>query len=391
MDTRTSPFRLRIEQVQAALKRRGLQALLVPSSDPHLSEYLPERWQGRQWLSGFTGSMGTLVVTQDRAAVFADSRYWTQAEAELAGSGIELVKIPTGTSTHHLDWLVEHLKAGHTVGVDGDVLGLAAAQQLGAVLDKAGIRLDTGVDVLAEVWSDRPGLPAGAVYERAAPQAPLPRKAKLQQVREAFLRQGATHHFVSTVDDIAWLFNLRGADVTYNPVFLAHALLDAHGATLFVGESKVAPDLQRALEADGVKLAPYTQARAALAALPAGAALLIDPRRVTRGLPQSVAAGVKIIEAINPSTLFKSRKTEAEARHIREAMAQDGAAMCEFYAWFEQALGHEPITELTVDEKLSAARARRPGFVGLSFSTIAGFNANGAMPHYRATKESQAA
>ncbi|MFL6663733.1 MAG: aminopeptidase P family N-terminal domain-containing protein, partial [Rhizobacter sp.] len=281
MDTRTSPFRLRIEQVQAALKRRGLHALLVPSSDPHLSEYLPERWQGRQWLSGFTGSMGTLVVTQDHAAVFADSRYWTQAEAELAGSGIELVKIPTGTSTHHLDWLVEHLKAGHTVGVDGDVLGLAAAQQLAAVLDRAGIRLDTGVDVLAEVWSDRPGLPASAVYEHCAPQAPLPRKAKLQQVREAFLRHGATHHFVSTVDDIAWLFNLRGADVTYNPVFLAHALLDAHGATLFVGESKVAPDLQRALEADGVKLAPYTQARAALAALPAGAALLIDPRRVT--------------------------------------------------------------------------------------------------------------
>ena len=273
----------------------------------------------------------------------------------------------------------------------GDVLGLAAAQQLGAVLDKAGIRLDTGVDVLAEVWSDRPGLPASAVYEHCAPQAPLPRKAKLQQVREAFLRQGATHHFVSTVDDIAWLFNLRGADVTYNPVFLAHALLDAHGATLFVGESKVAPDLQRALEADGVKLAPYAQARAALAALPAGAALLIDPRRVTLGLRQSVAAGVKIIEAINPSTLFKSRKTDAEARHIREAMAQDGAAMCEFYAWFEQALGHEPITELTVDEKLSATRARRPGFVGLSFSTIAGFNANGAMPHYRATKESHAA
>ncbi|MFL6663900.1 MAG: aminopeptidase family protein P, partial [Rhizobacter sp.] len=162
-------------------------------------------------------------------------------------------------------------------------------------------------------------------------------------------------------------------------------------ATLFVGESKVAPDLQRALEADGVKLAPYTQARAALAALPAGAALLIDPRRVTLGLRQSVAGGVKIIEAINPSTLFKSRKTEAEARHIRDAMAQDGAAMCEFYAWFEQALGHEPITELTVDDKLSAARARRPGFVGLSFSTIAGFNANGAMPHYRATKESHAA
>src|SRR5438105_8691248 len=165
MDTRASPFRLRIEQVQAALKRRGLAALLVPSSDPHLSEYLPERWQGRQWLSGFTGSMGTLVVTTDRAALFADSRYWTQAEHELAGSGIDLVKIPTGTATHHVDWVAAQLKAGDTVGVDGDVLGLAAASHLRSTLERAGIRLDTGVDLLTEVWPDRPGLPSAAVYE----------------------------------------------------------------------------------------------------------------------------------------------------------------------------------------------------------------------------------
>ncbi|HEV7912503.1 MAG TPA: aminopeptidase P family protein [Albitalea sp.] len=390
MDTRSSPFRLRIEQVQAALAQRGLAALLVPSSDPHLSEYLPERWQGRQWLSGFTGSMGTLVVTRDRAAVFADSRYWTQAEAELAGSGIELVKIPTGNATHHVEWLAATLKAGDTVGVDGDVLGLAAANFLRASLERAGMRLDTGVDLLADVWPDRPALPAAPVYEHRAPQAPLSRSAKLAQVREAVFGHGATHHFISTVDDIAWLFNLRGSDVSYNPVFLAHALIDAQGATLFVGEGKVGTDLQALLEADGVRLAPYAQAPAALAALPATATLLLDPRRVTLGLRQNVPDRVKAIEAINPSTLFKSRKSEAEAQHIRSAMAQDGAAMCEFYAWFEQALGRERITELTIDEKLSAARAKRPGFVGLSFNTIAGYNANGAMPHYRATKESHA-
>ncbi|HJV63040.1 MAG TPA: aminopeptidase P family N-terminal domain-containing protein, partial [Albitalea sp.] len=206
MDTRTSPFRLRIEQVQAALKRRGLAALLVPSSDPHLSEYLPERWQARQWLSGFTGSMGTLVVTRERAALFADSRYWTQAESELAGSDIELVKIPTGTATHHLDWLVRHLQPGDTVGVDGDVLGLAAAQQLDAALSQAGMRLDSTVDLMADVWPDRPSLPSAPVYEHRPPQAPLARADKLARVREAFLRQGATHHFVSTVDDVAWLF-----------------------------------------------------------------------------------------------------------------------------------------------------------------------------------------
>ncbi len=388
MDTRTSPFRLRIERVRDALKKQGLAAVLVPSSDPHLSEYLPERWQGRQWLSGFTGSMGTLVVTLNGAAVFADSRYWVQAEAELAGTGTELVKIPTGTATHHLDWIASHVSAGDTVGVDGNVLGLAAAQMLQGVLDRASIRLRTDFDALAEVWTERPGLPTAAVYEHHAPQAPLARATKLAQVREAMARHGASHHFVSTVDDIAWLFNLRGADVSFNPVFLAHALIEADHVTLFVADNKVSAELQATLAADAIHVAPYAQAAAALAALPTDAVLLIDPRRVTFGLRGH--AKVRVVEAINPSTLFKSRKNADEAAFVREAMAQDGAAMCEFYAWFEAALGKERITELTVDEKLSAARARRPGFVGLSFNTIAAFNPNGAMPHYRATPESHA-
>lgn len=388
MDTRTSPFRLRIEQAQAALARQGLAAVLVPSSDPHLSEYLPERWQGRQWLSGFTGSMGTLVVARDRAALFADSRYWVQADAELRGSGIELVKIPTGNATMHVDWIAALVKPGEVVGVDGQVLGLAAAQQLRSAVDKAGATLRTDVDLLAEVWPDRPGLPTAPVYEHRAPQAPLDRRTKLAQVREAMARHGATHHLVSTVDDIAWLFNLRGADVSYNPVFLAHALIGPDQATLFVAEGKIDAPLAAALGADGVKLAPYADAPTALAALPADATLLLDPKRVTFGLRESVRA--RVVEATNPSTLLKSRKSADEAVHIRRAMAEDGAAMCAFYAWFEAALGRERITELTIDEKLSAERAKRPGFVGLSFPTIAGFNANGAMPHYRATPESHA-
>ncbi|MDP1902239.1 MAG: aminopeptidase P family protein [Rubrivivax sp.] len=391
MDTRISPSRWRISQLEETLQRSGVQALLVPSSDPHLSEYLPERWQGRQWLSGFTGSMGTLVVTQQGAVLFADSRYWMQAEAELAGSGIALERIATGASTAHVDWLTAHLPSGSTVAVDGQVLGLGMAKLLESALQAKGVHLRTDIDPLDAIWPGRPGLPGQPVYEHAAPHATQPRRDKLAAVREAMASHQATHHFVSTVDDVAWITNLRGSDVPYNPVFLAHLLLDMTGGTLFIGEGKIDPALAAKLATDGLLLAPYAQAGAALAALRTQDTLLIDPKRVTLGVRAQVAPACTVREAINPSTLLKSRKSDAEAAFVRQAMAEDGAAMCEFYAGFEAALARgEPITELTVDEQLSAARARRTGFVGLSFSTIAGFNANGAMPHYRATEESHA-
>ena len=392
MDTRSSPIPLRLESVRDALAAQGLAALLVPSSDPHLSEYLPERWQGRVWLSGFTGSMATLVVTTDGAALFADSRYWTQAEVELRNSGIELIKIPTGAAVHHIDWLAANVPRGASVAVDGQVIGLAAAQALRAGLEKAGVALRTDTDLLTGVWPERPALPHAAIYAHRAPHAAVARSAKLAAVREAMAHYGATWHFVSTVDDVAWISNLRGDDVDYNPVFLAHLLIDATRATLFVGEGKIDAALAAELVADGIMLGDYALAGAALAALPAGSTLLVDPRRITLAFREQVAAGVTVVEAINPSTLAKSRKTAAEAEFIREAMAEDGAAMCAFYAWFEAALArNEPMTELTIDEKLSAERSKRAHFVGLSFPVIAGYNANGAMPHYRATPESHAA
>ena len=390
MTATPSVFAQRIASAQAALKELGLAACLVPSSDPHLSEYLPERWQGREWLSGFTGSMGTLTLTQSRAALFADSRYWTQAEAELAGSGIELVKIETGASTHHVQWLANAVTAGQAVGVDAAVLGLAAAQQLREALAKVGATLRTDADLFAHIWPDRAPLPNAPVYEHDAAFVGAPRSVKLAQVREAMTRFGASHHFISTVDDIAWLFNLRGSDVSYNPVFLAHALIDANTATLFVANGKVPAELAQRLKAEGVLLQDYPQAGPALAALVDSAVLLLDPRRVTLGLRESAPQSVKVVEAMNPTVFLKSRKGAAEAAHVRAAMEQDGAAMCDFYAWFEDTQGKERITELTIDERLTAERAKRPGFVGLSFNTIAGFNANGAMPHYRATDVSHA-
>ncbi|KVE34690.1 aminopeptidase P family protein [Burkholderia sp. TSV86] len=381
----------RLAALRDAMARENLAAYLVPSADPHLSEYLPERWQARQWLSGFTGSVGTLVVTADFAGLWVDSRYWVQADAQLAGSGVQLMKMTGGQQTQpHVEWLATHVEAGGTVGVDGAVLGVAAARALDAALTPRGIALRTDVDLIDTIWPRRPSLPAAAVFEHAAPHADASRAGKLAQVRRAMHEQRAQWHFVSALDDLAWLFNLRGTDVNYNPVFVAHALVGLERATLFVADGKVSAELAASLAQDGVDVQPYAAAAAALAALPTGAALLIDPRRVTHGLLQAVPREVRVIEAVNPSTFAKSRKTPAEIEHVRATMVQDGAALAEFFAWFEGALGRETITELTIDERLTAARARRPGYVSPSFATIAGFNGNGAMPHYRATRGAHA-
>ncbi|KMN51739.1 peptidase M24 [Chromobacterium violaceum] len=376
----------RIASLRAAMKNAGADACLVPSSDPHISEYLPQRWQARQWLSGFTGSMGTLIVGADFAGLWADSRYWVQAEQELAGTGIQLMKIDTAASSLHLQWLADNLRTGQTLAVDGDVLGLAAAKALQAALEPRGVIVRADLDLIDAVYAGRPALPAAAVYQHDGDYAPESRAAKLARVREAMREAGADRHFISTLDDIAWLFNLRGADVSYNPVFIAHALIESDNATLFVAPGKIDAALAAQLAADGVRIADYAAAKPALSALPGGA-LLIDTRRVTLGLRRAVADRVRVIEAINPSTLMKSRKSAAEAEHVRRAMEQDGAALAEFFAWFEANVNRARITELTIDEEITAARARRPGFVSPSFGTIAGFNANGALPHYHATPE----
>jgi len=389
----TSPIPARLTQLRAAMKSHGLDAYIIPSADPHLSEYLPQRWQGREHYSGFTGSVGTLVVTADFAGLWVDSRYWSQAEKELAATGITMMKVATAAATLHIDWLASHLNAGHSVGVDGAVLGLATARTLEQALQVKGTRLDTGQDLLQQIWPDRPGLPQAPIYEHLAPYAVIARRDKLAAVREQMRALSADTHFVSTVDDLAWIFNLRGADVSYNPVFIGHALIGLEGATLFVSAGKVTAALAGVLARDGVRIADYDQAATALAALPANTRLLIDPRRITYGFRQAIPADVNVIEAINPSVFAKSRKTAKEAQFVREAMEQDGAALCEFFSWLEEALaapGKQRLTELSIDERITAARARQPHFVSPSFSTIAGFNANGAMPHYRATPESHA-
>ncbi|MFJ3077770.1 aminopeptidase P family protein [Pseudomonas sp. NPDC087029] len=379
----------RLARVREVMAEAGMDALLVPSADPHLSEYMPGYWQGRRWLSGFEGSVGTLVVTADFAGLWADSRYWEQAEKELAGSGIELMKLQPG-KPGALEWLGDNVVAGGAVAVDGAVMALASARQLEERLSARGVRLVTDLDVLGRVWEGRPALPGNPVYQHLPPHATVSRAEKLAQLRSTLKEKGVDWHFLATLDDIAWLFNLRGSDVSYNPVFVSFALISQEQAILFVGAEKLDDHLRHVLEVDGIEVRDYPQVQQALAGLAAGSRLLVDPARVTCGLLKNLDGQVQLVEGLNPTTLSKSRKGAEELVHIRRVMEQDGAALCEFFAWFEAHLGKEVITELTIDEQLSAARARRPDFVSLSFSTIAAFNGNGAMPHYRATEQSHA-
>ncbi|OHV08781.1 aminopeptidase P family protein [Kushneria phosphatilytica] len=382
----------RLAALRDAMHAHGFDGWWIPSSDPHISEYLPEHWQGRAWLSGFDGSVGTLVVTQHAAGLWVDSRYWVQAEAQLAGSGIELMKLQPGQAQAPMHWLAGELERGTTVGCDAAVVSLTQARQLEATLGGRGIRLRTDRDLLDEIWPDRPALPQAPVYAHPEQYVSTSRRDKLTELREAMRAHGADWHLLSTVDDIAWLTNLRGADVDYNPVFLAHMVIGRDRATLFIAPGKLDEPLRRGLVDDGIEVADYQAVSGYIAALSTDTRVLFDPDRVTLALTRALPEGVAPIEAYQPTSLAKGRKSDADLEHVRHFMAQDGAALCEFFAWLDDALARgESLTELTIDERLTAARAAREGFVSRSFPTIAGFNANGALPHYRATEETHSA
>ena len=377
----------RIESLRQTLAAQDLTAIIVPSADPHLSEYLPEYWQARLWLSGFTGSVGTLVVTADFAGLWTDSRYWVHAAEQLDGTGITLEKLAPG-QPNHIDWLATHLAEGDSVAVDGNVLSIAEQDRLLDAFEANDITLITERDLLTEVWTDRPALPAASLYVHDAQFLAQSAIDKLAAVRAGMAEAGATHHLLSSLDDIAWLTNLRGADVDYNPVFLAHMLIGENNATLFIDNNKVSSEIAQSLKDSGIAIADYEAVQDALGTLTANDLLLLDPSKVAVGTLSKMADGVGFIEQMAPSTLLKSVKSDADIDHVREAMRQDGAALCEFFATFEQRLADgERLSELDVDSMLIEIRSQQPHYVSPSFPTIAGFNENGALPHYRATPE----
>ncbi|WP_298050050.1 aminopeptidase P family protein [uncultured Paenalcaligenes sp.] len=382
-----SVYLSRLEQLRSAMQQAQVDAYVVFSSDPHLSEYLPDYYQGRAWLSGFEGSAGSLVVTADFAGLWTDSRYWVQAETDLQDSGFELMRWGDGHTPEMVDWVAAHLPVGQTVAFDGQVVALSQSQTWQKMADQSGLTLDQNVDLLAPIWPNRPELPCAPLFVHEPPFCQRHVSDNLQAVRSQMQQLGAQTHLISSLDDLAWLFNLRGSDVAYNPVFLAHALISQDKATLFIDQRKITAQVAHYLYQQNIEVQPYSSLAEALAELSDSTTLLVNPSAVTVGV-LAAAKQVQLIQAANPSTLLKACKNQAEIAQVRQTMAQDGAALCEFFAWFEQTVLTRAVTELEVDEQITAARARRPHFISPSFGTIAAFGPNGAMPHYQATPDS---
>ncbi|HET8554637.1 MAG TPA: aminopeptidase P family protein [Rhodanobacteraceae bacterium] len=378
----------RLARLRDAMRAESVTACLIPSADPHLSEYLPEHWQARAHFSGFTGSAGTLVVTDDFAGVWTDSRYFEQAERQLDGTGVTLMRLHVPHTPEHIEWLCDYLHDGDILAVAGDSLALAAERHLHHELDAVGAKLRIDLDLPGQVWDERPALPHAPVIEHALAYAITSRSDKLARVRDAMTRAGATHHLVSALDDIAWITNLRGSDVAYNPVFLSHLLIETDHCTLFADAGKFTDALRQALADDGIRLADYATITHALSELSGDARIMYDPAHVVAAIIDALPDDVARIELPNPSTAMKAVKSDAELDHIRATMREDGAALVHGFHKIEQALARgETVTELDVEIILREARAARPGFVSESFGTIAGYMANGALPHYSATPE----
>ncbi|MFV7442812.1 aminopeptidase P family protein [Acinetobacter pittii] len=377
----------KLEKLRELMRNQHVDALIVMSADPHMSEYLPDYWKARQWLSGFSGSVGTLVVTQKFAGLWADGRYWVQAEQQLIGSGFDLQKLTSDESSTHLAWIEKNLQSESVIVVNGHTLSIQQFKALEHTARVNNYKLETQQDLVGEIWVDRPELPSEKIHLMPEGLNALSRKEKIQAIRESLANKNIAGHFISSLDDIAWVLNARGQDVEYNPVFLSHFYINSEQAILFIDAEKVDVRIQQALAADGIEIRNYEDTAKFLSNI-SDASVLLDPAKVSIFHEQAIAKNIQVVYDINPSTLFKSRKHESEIAHIRHAMVKDGVALCHFFHWLEKALHHgESISELTIDEKITAFRAEQNGFIGPSFSTIAGFNANGALPHYRATEE----
>ncbi|MFW1801749.1 aminopeptidase P family protein [Acinetobacter nematophilus] len=378
----------KLENLRTIMKKYQQDAFIAMSADPHMSEYLPDYWKIREWLTGFTGSVGTIVVTQNFAGLWVDGRYWVQAEQQLENTGYVLQKQTPDPASTHLSWLSQHLPKDAKISVNGNTISTQQYSALSELAIKHSFFIQTDLDLIDEIWTERPAQPLQPIWQMADDLNAQTRLEKIAAIRHKLIQKKATGHFISALDDIAWILNCRGSDVEYNPVFLAHLYISAERTTIFVDAHKLSDELKNQLKSEQIELLPYAQTIEYLSNLQQQI-ILIDSNKVSISHAQAIEQHNQLIQDINPSTLFKSQKHPSEIQHIRHAMIKDGVALCHFFHWLDTAATNgESINELTIDTMITGFRAQQQGFLGLSFSTIAGFNANGALPHYRATEES---
>jgi Xaa-Pro aminopeptidase len=377
----------RIDSLREAMQKAGLSVCIIPGTDPHASEYIAECWKEREWISGFNGSAGTAVVALEKAGLWTDSRYFLQAADQLADSGFELMKHGLPETLEIIPWLASELKAGDKVGVNAQMFSINSFAAMKAELRMSGIEL-VSIDLLADVWTDRTALPLNPFFVFDIKYTGKTATEKLLDLRAEMKKARADVFILSALDDIAWLFNIRGNDVDYNPVTIAYAMVDNEEATLFIASEKVTSETRQYLENEGVSVADYLAIYEALKEIPTSKAVLVDGAKLNQALFEAIPATCSIRNSMSPVFKLKSIKNEVEMAGYHRAMVKDGVALTRFFKWLEENIKGGKQTEITIDRKLYEFRSQQENFIGESFGTIAGYGPHGAIVHYSATPES---
>ena len=372
----------RLAGVRALMKKKSMDALIVPSSDPHLGEYVPDHWRVIRWLTGFTGSSATVVITGSFAGLWTDSRYFIQAEEQLKDSGFELVRLRVPHTPEHIEWLQAKVKKGGTVAVDGRLISAVNMRLLEAALSPAGVKVDMKADLITPLWTERPPMPDDRAFALPVKFSGETRTAKINRVREKMELMRADYLLLTAADDVMWLLNIRGKDLKFSPLLLSFAIVSPDQVLFFADEEKIPSSLKAELDKDGIVLLPYDTVSSVISHLEEGSALLLSPATTSAVLYNAVPKKVKIIEEVSIPTRLKAIKNKTEIKNLKEVMIRDGVALTKFFYWLEKSISRETITELSASARLEAFRQEQKDFIGPSFATIAAYNEHAALPHY---------
>lgn len=376
-----------LNNLREVMKKENVDYYIIPSGDSHQSEYVPEYYKGRAYVSGFTGSAGTLLVGIEESYLWTDGRYFIQAEKELNGSGIKLMKMNIPGYPSLIEWIKNNVKEGKTLAFDGSTISTNEYKNYQELSKKNGFNIKMDRDLLNEIWSNRPELSKEKIFIHDTKYCGRCTSEKLQEVRDEMKKLEGESYVIASLDDIAWLFNIRGNDIAYNPVALAYALISDKKAVLYINEEKVTNDDKRTLEAQGVTLKPYNDIYEDIKNVTES--IIIDGAKVNGKLYSLISEDVKIIENLNITTSLKAVKNEVEIKNMEVSQVRDGVAMVKFIKWLKENVGKINMTEISASDKLEEIRANGEKFKGLSFNTIAGYKDHAAMMHYSATEESQ--